>query len=125
MTKARVNVPTYRDLPVILTTNEEMYAVFVRAAQVVSSKNQYRMKQKGLTPTDVADELFLRYLQAFKPRHRSKTYRGKPTKLAVPLFVPVKKSTAYYIIQRDVRNYLQLKTKEEKAGVTLTSLPEE
>ena len=121
----KTNVPTYRDLPVILTTNEEIYSVFVRVAQVIGSKDQCRMNQKGLTFADVADELFLRYLQELKPRGRRKTYWCKPTKIAVPLFVPIKKSTAYSIIQRDTKNYLRLKTNEEKAGVTLTSLEEE
>jgi hypothetical protein len=113
--KPRTNILLYRDLPEIITTNDELYVVFMQAAKTLSPRWRVRMEQKGLTPADVADELFIQYLEKFK-------FKGKPTKPSIPLFLSINKKTALALIQHDIIDFLSKKTTEEKGNVTLVSL---
>jgi hypothetical protein len=87
----------------------------------MSGKYESRMLRKGLTPTDVADELFAQYLDTYVPKWRRRLHKGKKTEPSMQLALPIKKSNAFAIIQKDVINFLCKKTAEEKGNVTLIS----
>jgi hypothetical protein len=78
-----------------------------------------------MTNDDMADEIFMKYLEHPKPKRRQPIRKGKRTRPAVTLTLPIKKTVAYYILKRDMLDVLRSKTKEEKAKVLLIAIPDE
>ena len=119
--------PSYKDVPTILRTHEDMYLLLCVVAQKFRTpRYALRLATKGQTHMDLADEIFLHYMQGkLVPHHRKPMRNGKATRPSIPLFLPVKKSTAYGILVKDMLNLLRCPTSEERARVTLTTMGED
>jgi hypothetical protein len=116
---------TYKDLPDTITTNEELYALTIRVVgNLRSATTNTRMTAKGMTHMDVANDLFLRYLQGLEPKTRRPVIKGKLTSPTMKLAPPVKKRIAYGIITRDALNYISSVTREEHQRVQLVAFDE-
>jgi hypothetical protein len=73
--------------------------------------------------TDLANTYFLNYLERrLKPNRRIPFIKGRLTKPAQRLKLPIEKKLAYQIINRDMFDLLRKRTKEEKGHITLASL---
>jgi len=118
--------PSYKDVPTILRTHEDVYLLLCVVAQKFRTpRYTTRLALKGQSHMDLADDIFLRYMQGkLVPSHRKPMRNGKATRPAIPLFLPVKKYVAYGILVKDMLNLLRCPTSEERAHVTLTTMGE-
>ena len=113
----------YKDLPDVLETKDDLYNLIV----VASRKFQQpvysgRLASKGMTHLDLANELFLKFMEGgLAPKHRRK---GKGTKPATDVLLPIKKNRAYATLSRDLLDLVRKRTPEEKAHVQLVSATE-
>ena len=117
---------SYRNLPPILHTKEELYSLVVAAAQVFRTKTQAsRMAVLSITYLDLADEYFLSWLEGnTKPAYRQPVRKGKEQRETVELELPISKSIAFYIARRGLIHIICLKTTEEKENIKLESWDE-
>jgi hypothetical protein len=88
---------------------EELYVLM----QKVSSLVLRRFKGLGLEPNDVANEVFLKWLESGgKPKRRRPIYKNKLTKPSTPLVLPIKGGMAHHIVLNDVKNLLKNKSRK-------------
>ena len=115
---------SYRKLPNVLTSQDDLYALIVAVAEVYRSKAfAVRLAQLGVTYLDLADELYTEVLEGRKkPKARRPLVRGKPTNPSVELELPLSKTVAWGIVKLDLFNKIKAKTLEEREQVTLESL---
>lgn len=115
---------SYRKLPQRLTTPDELYSLVVAVAQIFRSRSYAeRLAKIGASYLDLADDYFLSYLEGkTKPKKRFPVRNGRKTSPAVELTLPIDKSVAYYIVQRDILTMVTKPTTEERERVSLESL---
>ena len=115
---------SYRKLPKVLTSQDDLYSLIVAVAEVYRSKAfTGRLAQLGVTYLDLADELYTEILEGRKkPKARRPLVRGKSTNPSVELELPLNKTVTWGIVKRDLFNKIKAKTREEREQVTLESL---
>lgn len=108
----------YKKLPDLIVTKEDLYNLIVVASRKFQQPAYaQRLAIKGMTHLDLANELFLKFLDGgLAPKHRRK---GKGTKPANDVKLPIKKTLAYASLVRDLMNLVNRRTREEKARVQL------
>ena len=122
----KASVKSYKKFPKVIETKEDLYALMVYVAQVFR-KHSYseRMAAKGITYLDLANDLFLLFLEGnLSPKSRRPFVNGKATKPSKALELPIDKFEAYGIIHRDLFNILRSPTREEHSRVTLQVMEE-
>ena len=104
-----------------IVTAEELYKLM----QVVSSSVLRNFKNTKLETFDVANELFLRWLQTGgKPKFRRLIYKGKKTKPSTSLVLPIRANRAYHIISSDAKNFLKSYVRKSLPTISLEGMSE-
>ena len=115
---------SYRKLPKVLATQDELYSLIVAVAEGYRAKAfTGRLAQLGVSYLDLADELYTEVLEGRKkPKARRPLVKGKSTNPSVELTLPLDKAVAWGIVKLDLFNKIKTKTREEREQVTLESL---
>jgi hypothetical protein len=119
----------YKKLPEMIECQNDLYQLMICVSNRFRAANyRLRLSFLGITPMDIANSLFLKFLEGLpenrphRKRKRIPVVKGKKTRRAKQLRLPIEKQKAYRMLTLDAHDFIRKKTKEENARINLISL---